>query len=123
MLRRDMDESRISRKVFLKLLGYGFIIIMAGILNISRILQFTSASNSSKYMTMSAKTNNAAQIAKDHLDRFGIRKIYPTKGGGREWFIDMDDPTNDGIFDPQAELNRNPDGSWRVGFTDRKQRV
>jgi hypothetical protein len=25
-------------------------------------------------------------------DGFGLTKVYPTKEGGREWFVDMDDP-------------------------------
>ena len=36
------------------------------------------------------------------FDRFGIVEIYPTKVGGREWFIDMDNPTKDGLFNPQS---------------------
>ena len=31
---------------------------------------------------------------------FKVKEIYPTKPGGREWFIDMNNPTSDGIFDP-----------------------
>jgi hypothetical protein len=117
-----MDEFRISRKAFLKLLGFGFIITISGILNISRWLPLAFASNSSKDVMMPAEKNNGAQINKEYLDKFGIKKIYPTKDGGREWFINMDDPTSDGIFDQQAaEINRNPDGSWRVGFTNREE--
>src|ERR671914_219656 len=26
-------------------------------------------------------------------DKFGIEMIYPTKSGGEEWFINMDNPT------------------------------
>jgi hypothetical protein len=29
---------------------------------------------------------------------FKVKEIYPTKPGGREWFINMDNPTGDGIF-------------------------
>jgi hypothetical protein len=31
-------------------------------------------------------------------DKFGILKIYPIKPGGREWFIDMNNPTKDPGF-------------------------
>jgi hypothetical protein len=48
------------------------------------------------------------------LDKFGIRMLYPTKQGGEEWFIDMEDPTVDGRFDPKAAITRNPDGSWKM---------
>ena len=49
------------------------------------------------------------------FDRFGIMEIYPTKAGGREWFINMENPTIDGIFNPQSNISRQPDGSWRIG--------
>ena len=45
---------------------------------------------------------------------FQISKIYPTAPGGREWFIDMDNPTSDGIFDPQSPITKQPDGSWQI---------
>lgn len=51
-------------------------------------------------------------------DRFGVDTIYPTVPGGRQWFIDMNDPGSDGVFDPRAFLARNPDGSWRVSGED-----
>jgi hypothetical protein len=50
-------------------------------------------------------------------DDFGITKVYPTKEGGREWFIDMDDP-EDEIFDPRATIEKQSDGSWRVSGHD-----
>jgi hypothetical protein len=45
---------------------------------------------------------------------FKAREIYPTKQGGREWFIDMANPTSDKIFDPQSAIARQPDGSWQI---------
>ncbi|MGA8405253.1 MAG: hypothetical protein WB664_10595, partial [Nitrososphaeraceae archaeon] len=48
------------------------------------------------------------------IDKFGIMEIYPTKAGGREWFINMENPTSDGIFNPQSNLSRQQDGSWRI---------
>ena len=29
------------------------------------------------------------------VDKFGTEEIYPTKTGGEEWFMNMDDPGND----------------------------
>lgn len=43
-----------------------------------------------------------------------MKEIYPTKQNGREWFINLDDPTADGIFDPQSKLTQQPDGSWQI---------
>ena len=32
------------------------------------------------------------------IDLFGIDKIYPTKEGGREWYLDMENPFSDDLF-------------------------
>ena len=29
------------------------------------------------------------------VDKFGIKKIYPTKTGGEEWYMNMNNPTSD----------------------------
>ena len=54
-----------------------------------------------------------SDIAKNS-DKFGILEIYPTKPGGREWFIDMDNPTKDPGFKPASNISRQSDGSWQV---------
>jgi len=46
--------------------------------------------------------------------KFKVREIYPTKTGGREWFINMKDPTSDGIFHPGSPIIRQADGSWQI---------
>ena len=46
--------------------------------------------------------------------KFKIREIYATKPGGREWFINMNDPTSDGIFHPGSQISKQADGSWQV---------
>jgi hypothetical protein len=48
------------------------------------------------------------------IPKFKIKEIYPTKPGGREWFINMDYPTGDGIFDPGSPISKQPDGSWQI---------
>jgi hypothetical protein len=48
------------------------------------------------------------------IHNFKVREIYPTKQNGREWFINIDDPTEDRIFDPRSEITREPDGSWEI---------
>lgn len=40
--------------------------------------------------------------------------IYPTKAGGEEWFMDIDELHKDKRFDANANLTRNQDGSWSV---------
>lgn len=53
-------------------------------------------------------------------DKFGIKKIYPTEKGGREWFINMNDPRSDGIFFITSDHNitKQTDGSWRINNTN-----
>ena len=46
-------------------------------------------------------------------DKFGIKKIYSTKPGGEEWFMNMQDPNNDPRSKPPS-MSQNSDGSWRV---------
>jgi len=61
----------------------------------------------------SMPTNPTAPAA---TDTFGIRTVYPTRSGGREWFLDMSDPRRDRVFTTSPAdlaLTRNPDGSWR----------
>ena len=47
------------------------------------------------------------------FDKFGIKEIYPTKPGGEEWFMNMQDPNNDKRTSPPS-MTKNPDGSWKV---------
>jgi hypothetical protein len=50
---------------------------------------------------------------------FKVKEIYPTKPGGREWFINMDNPQSDGIFDPGSPITKQSDGSWQISGTFR----
>jgi hypothetical protein len=50
---------------------------------------------------------------------FKIKEIYPTKSGGRQWFINMDNPISDGLFDPGSPINKQSDGSWQANGTVR----
>jgi hypothetical protein len=49
-------------------------------------------------------------------DLFGIDEIYSTKNGGREWFVNMENPFSEDLFSSTFENNitRQDDGSWRV---------
>jgi hypothetical protein len=49
-------------------------------------------------------------------DLFGVNEIYQTKEGGREWYIDMENPFSDDLFSSSFERNitRLEDGSWGV---------
>jgi len=45
---------------------------------------------------------------------FKVKEIFPTKPGGREWFLDMKNPTSDGIFDPGSPIKQQADRSWEI---------
>jgi hypothetical protein len=44
----------------------------------------------------------------------GVAQIYPTKQGGDEWFMNMDDPTSDPRFKPKSTMTKNSDGTWKI---------
>lgn len=58
------------------------------------------------------KTPSLESLTK--LDKFGITEIYPTKSGGREWFIDMNSPTEDPGFSLGSNITKQIDGSWQI---------
>ena len=60
-----------------------------------------------------------ARFVTESLDKFGIKKVYPTQLGGREWFVNMDNPYNDTNFIlGNIDLEKQLDGSWQVGSDD-----
>jgi hypothetical protein len=50
------------------------------------------------------------------INKFEIKEIYPTKQGGREWHINMDNPKEDPVFTivSNIPITRNGDGSWFI---------
>ena len=59
------------------------------------------------------------------FDKFGIEKIYPTKNGGEEWFMNMNNIYEDNQFYPYGEsdskysngnliITKNDDLSWKI---------
>src|SRR6266487_3918890 len=59
------------------------------------------------------------------IDKFGIKEIHPTKKGGREWYINMNNPANDTLFSiggsSQGITKQTDDGSWRTTPPDSAQ--
>jgi hypothetical protein len=53
----------------------------------------------------------------------GIGEIYPTKPGGEEWFMNMQNPTADPRFDPQTNITKNSDGSYKITKTEVRMEV
>jgi hypothetical protein len=51
----------------------------------------------------------------DEADVFGVEKIYPTKTGGREWYVNMDEPRSDSLFKNLDNIDfSNLGDSWHV---------
>ncbi|MBA3977482.1 MAG: hypothetical protein H0X50_04710 [Nitrosopumilus sp.] len=56
------------------------------------------------------------QVISTGMDKFGVDEIYPTKDGGREWFLDMGNPKKDSRFSitNNIPIEKNDDGSWFI---------
>jgi hypothetical protein len=54
------------------------------------------------------------------LDRFGVREIYPTKSGGREWYVNMNNPKDDRLFSVTSNIPivKQSDGSWKINDSE-----
>ena len=53
------------------------------------------------------------------LDIFGIKKIYPTKKNGFEWFMNNYDPESDPYLHNYKSIVKNKDGSYNIGERSR----
>ena len=53
------------------------------------------------------------------LDIFGIKKIYPTKKGGFEWFLNKEDPESDRYLHNYKSIEKNVDDSFNIGERSR----
>ena len=56
-------------------------------------------------------------------DKFGVIKLYSTKSGGEQWYMDMNNPLADSRFNPQNTITKNPDGSWKMKSTKVRMNV
>jgi hypothetical protein len=61
--------------------------------------------------------------AVSNIDQFGIIKLYQTKNGGEEWFMNMANPLGDSRFNPRNTITQNPDGSWKMKSTQVRMEV
>lgn len=91
-------------------------------------VQLVSQSNSSASSIQTPTNTNDTVInssstavndtisAEKPSDVFGITKIYPTKNGGREWFVNMSNPINSSNFliTDGANLTKLSDDAWRI---------
>ena len=67
---------------------------------------------------LSAVTIGIANAQTEGLDKFGIKKIYPTKPGGREWFVNTSNPKNDSLFSItfNPDIKKQANGSWHISY-------
>ncbi|HXV46599.1 MAG TPA: Ig-like domain-containing protein [Nitrososphaera sp.] len=85
-----------------------------------------SIETSGTHVITARATDNAGNIAygsltintsatNTWLDKFGIKKIYPTKDG-KEWYVAMEDPRSDPYFRnlQNLQLTLQSDGSWQA---------
>jgi hypothetical protein len=75
------------------------------------------ASNTQTENSFSASAAAEGTITNSsEVDKFGIQKIYPTKQGGREWFLNMDNPLLDNNFAItfSENITRQDEGSWNI---------
>ena len=58
-------------------------------------------------------------VSNNMLDKFGTLAVYPTKHNGREWYVEMQNPDGDGVFNPGSEIQRQSDGLNATGNTSK----
>jgi uncharacterized protein YxeA len=98
--------------------------------------KYTFSATNARYVrvTVNGNTaNNWASIteldifgtssAVSNIDQFGIIKLYQTKNGGEEWFMNMANPLGDSRFNPRNTITQNPDGSWKMKSTQVRMEV
>jgi hypothetical protein len=65
-------------------------------------------------LVITPASQNSAALGEE-TDIFGIEKIYATKAGGQEWYVNMDEPRSDSHFRNLDNLDMSANGdSWRV---------
>lgn len=73
--------------------------------------------------TGAATTNITSSYRK--FDKFAIKEIYPTRVGGREWYVNMHNPINDSIFSIGSDqsITKQNDSSWRISNPEVRMNV
>ncbi|MGZ5490351.1 MAG: hypothetical protein ACXW2E_08525, partial [Nitrososphaeraceae archaeon] len=75
----------------------------------------STAPPTSSTQSLTATSTTPTTTDKSDVDVFGIKKIYPTKPGGEEWFMNMDNMKADPRFEISGSANdvkKNSDASW-----------
>ena len=67
-----------------------------------------------------------SQVVTSGIDKFGVKEIYSTKGGGREWFLNMENPKKDPLFSITDDIpitKQNDDSSWFINNSNTRMNV
>jgi hypothetical protein len=114
-----MTEIHISRRKFLKIFGAGIAVLAFGVLSgfelLSRRLSLFHE-DKSPTTTRTTTVTTTPLTPSGSPDKFGIHMLFATMPGGREWFMNMDDPNSDGIFEARNQtVSKMHDGYWYAG--------
>ena len=118
-------RNKISRLQFLRLLGAGAIGYFAYRTGFADNLFGTASASKPEVASSGALTSSSTRHPTIGVDKFGIREIYPTMPGGREWYVNMSDPKQDPIFNitDNTPISRQDDGSWLINDPQIRLRV
>src|SRR6266516_3113840 len=76
-------------------------------------------------MTKNATSAHKTTSTYNKVDKFGIKEIYPTKVGAKEWYLNMNNPTNDSMFSIGSDQSiiKQKDSSWRISNPEVRMNV
>lgn len=103
--------------IFLVIIGF---VMMPVILNSNNSLAITdSRKDNMLNRELSVSLSENFQDDNSMSDIFGIRKIYDTKPGGFEWYMNMDDPEEDPHLNNYGNIQENDNNSYNIGDRSR----
>src|SRR5919204_1935934 len=110
---------------FVSTIKISVVIVLVLIFIASNIIAWANKESVIVYVNAAAADtfqNVTKKISSGGVDKFGIKEIFPTKQGGREWFLNMNNPdtnNSDTAFSITAsqnhELTKQNDSSWSIG--------
>ena len=88
---------------------------------ISILLIYYFCSNHSIYAGTKGPdiAHNIQPANNSSMDIFGIKKLYDSKLGGFEWYMNMSNPQADPYLYNYHKMIKNPDGSYNIGNVSR----
>lgn len=103
--------------IFLPIIGF---VMIPVILNSNNSLAITdSRKDNMLNRELSVSLSENFQNDNSMSDIFGIRKIYDTKPGGFEWYMNMDDPEEDPHLNNYGNIQENDNNSYNIGDRSR----